>query len=647
MEDQLALFIDFENVAIWAEEHFFDLELDRLMKYLQSRGSVVVKRAYGDWSRFSGYRDDLLDNSIDLIQLYSVRAGKNRADIRLALDALETATTRPQIGTIVIVSGDSDFGALASKLREYGRHVLGIGPSAITHPLLVKSCDEFVYMETVLGQEPAASDAAAPDRESARKLLLEALAGYGQRGKLPVLAAKLKNTLLSMDPTFNEANLGYGQFRAWLEDNGDLANLFFKGLQMYVAPVDFEIPEEFAIVPKPEVRREERAAPTPQANLAASYRNIFAKAIAADLETRRDVLRDIYRELSERPGEWTPGALRDELELRYESKGLIRSRKLLLKIWELGFHQRAYEYLDSAAFGTTVRLAEDINSQAAFIRRAESGFVYAVVESGLKIDRAELASVLLNDPAQVEYVQELLDDLVQRGCITQVNGQYRLPGRSANPLLDSPYLQVVIRDLKAVQPPEGLGADVEAAQELARSGMAKRTHDFAASAQDYLLACRLQWEAVERQDREATLEELRWYLASYASVKAGELSQIRHEYAAAQPYYLAFFSLLQEGTPLWDRTRKLINPMLHFYWRNVAREMGIELEFATSPVNLALQMATHANLELRDKWQAATRQLARVNPDVLRRVAGQIRLVQEDSQQNAQVAGQIEQMLGG
>ena len=157
MGDQLALFIDFENVAIWAEEHFFDLELDRLMEYLQRRGAVVVKRAYGDWGRFDRYRDDLLDNSIDLIQMYSIRPGKNRADIRLALDAFETATTRPQIGTIVIVSGDSDFGALASKLREYGRHVLGIGPSEITHPLLVKACDEFVYMETILGPEPEAA----------------------------------------------------------------------------------------------------------------------------------------------------------------------------------------------------------------------------------------------------------------------------------------------------------------------------------------------------------------------------------------------------------------------------------------------------------------------------------------------------------
>jgi uncharacterized LabA/DUF88 family protein len=645
MSDQLALFIDFENVAIWAEEHFFDLELNRLMEYLQSRGPVVVKRAYGDWSRFPKYRDDLLDNSIDLIQLYSVRSGKNRADIRLALDAFEIATTRPQIETIVIVSGDSDFGALASKLREYGRYILGIGPRAITHALLVKSCDEFVYLETVLGQEPEALDTLTSERENARKLLLGALGRYGQWGELPVLATRLKDTMLSMDPTFNEVNLGYDRFRTWLEDNGDLVNLFFKGLAMYVAPVDFEIPHEFAVVAKPEVPPEQKPVPAPQMDLAASYQAILTKAVAADLETRRDVLRDVYRELSERPGEWTPNTLIDELQSRYESKGLVRSKTLLRKILQSGFYQRAYEYLGNVSYNTLVKLAEDIDSQATFVRRVESRFLYAVIESGLETDQAELAAVLLNDRTQTGYIQELLDDLEQRGSIIQVGAQYRLPGRSENPLLDDPNLQEVIREINAVQLPEDLGRDVETAKEMAKSGMAKRSQDFVTSAQDYLIACRLLWDAYERRDPKATLDDLRRYIASYASVKAGELSQVREEYDAAQLYYLAFFSLVQEDTPLWSRMRGLINPMLHFYWRNLAREMGLELAYTTLPARLAIQMATHPNLELQEKWQEATEKLSGINPDVLRRVANQIRLIREDSQQNAQVAEKIERIL--
>ena len=152
MPEQLAVFIDFENVARWAEDSFLDFELTPIMEYLQSRGPVVTRRAYADWGRFSHYRDDLMDNAIDLIQMYSVRAGKNRADIPMAVDALEVAMTRSHIHTIVIVSGDSDFGALVSKLREYGKYTLGIGPRNITHQLLVKSCDEFVYLETLNGR---------------------------------------------------------------------------------------------------------------------------------------------------------------------------------------------------------------------------------------------------------------------------------------------------------------------------------------------------------------------------------------------------------------------------------------------------------------------------------------------------------------
>src|SRR5690606_23811067 len=132
----------------------------------------------------------------------SVRAGKNRADIRMAIDAMETAITRPQIQTFVIVSGDSDFGPLVSKLREYSRYTLGIGPRDVTHPLLIKACDEFIFLEAVLGELHEMHDLheiqqpPTADPEVARELLTKALHLHGQRGELPVLAAKLKQTML-------------------------------------------------------------------------------------------------------------------------------------------------------------------------------------------------------------------------------------------------------------------------------------------------------------------------------------------------------------------------------------------------------------------------------------------------------------------
>src|SRR5512136_872852 len=253
MNDMQALFIDFENIAIWAEHESFNFDLTRLMEYLRSRGPVVIKRAYGDWSRFPAYREELLNNSIDLIQMYSVSAlrNKNRADIRLSLDALEVAMTRPQIKAFVIVSGDSDFGALIGRLREHGLYTLGIGPRSITHGLLVGACDEYVYLDTILGEAAPEEAQSISEQEKARQLLRKALAVFGQRGDLPVPAAKLKTTLTSLDPAFNEANLGYRQFRDWLQANSDLVKLYFRDLVMYVAPIDFSAPSDLELKPVP------------------------------------------------------------------------------------------------------------------------------------------------------------------------------------------------------------------------------------------------------------------------------------------------------------------------------------------------------------------------------------------------------------
>lgn len=304
MNEQLAVFIDFENIALWAEREFFDFEITALMEYLQSRGPAVVKRAYGDWSRFSRYRDELMNNSIDLIQIYSVRVGKNRADIRMAIDAFEIAMTRPQIGTFVIVSGDSDFGPLVAKLREYGHYTLGIGPRSITHHLLVKSCDEFVYLETALGETVETEEQATVEKESARSLLAKAIQAHGQRGEAPVLATRLKQTMLMMDPAFNEANFGYAQFKTWLEDSRDLVKLFVRDLQLYVAPIDYVAPGDTDMQAVEAIPVMVEPVPRP-AGLDSQYRQVFSrlKLSSIDLATRRDVLRDIYRELCEHPGD--------------------------------------------------------------------------------------------------------------------------------------------------------------------------------------------------------------------------------------------------------------------------------------------------------------------------------------------------------
>ncbi len=631
MKDQLAVFIDFENIARWAEEVFLDFELTPVMEYLQSRGAVVTKRAYGDWGRFSHYRDELMENAIDLIQMYSVRAGKNRADIHMAVDAIEIAMTRPHIKTFVIVSGDSDFGALVSKLREFGKYTLGIGPRNITHRLLVKSCDEFIYLETLLGDASPTSEQLRTDMENARSLLMKALRSHGQRGEVPVPATELKRTMISMDSTFNEINLGYTQFKDWLAENADSLTLYLKDLQLYVAPKDFAVGSDQGLS-EYSVQIPRRRPPESSENiLATRYRQIFErlKMTSADFATRRDVLRDIYRELSEHSGQYTTDGLLELLRERYEEQGLGRSKTMLRHIWQMGFRQHTFSYGEnSASVRVPVWLSDDIDSEATFVRRAESGFVYAVVHAGLEINENELAAILLNDADQTDYIQSLLADLEQRKLIVRQGDRYRLPGHTTIPFCDHPVLKRICQEIEQVELPDGIHAGPEKARTLAKRAMIQRSQDFTASARSYLYACRLQWEAIEKQLPDATLEDLRWYMASYASVRAGELSQVQRDYGGSQRYYLAFFALVQEDDALWARMRGLINPMLVYYWANAARELGMNVSSwnlgAALPAQIAVLVANHENEQLRKRWLARTRALAEVNEGVLRRVVAQI-----------------------
>ena len=659
MSDQLAVFIDFENIALWAEREFFDFEITSLLEYLQSRGPAVVKRAYGDWSRFSRYRDDMMNNSIDLIQIYSVRAGKNRADIRMAIDAFEIAMTRSQISTFVIISGDSDFSPLVGKLREYGRYTIGIGPRSITHDLLVRSCDEFIYLETALGEIADVDDQSCVAIEQARNLLSKALQAHGQRGDIPVLATRLKQTMLLMDPAFNEANFGYAQFKSWLEDNRDLVNLFIRDLQLFVASADYSDAEGSA--PLLPVSSEFVPARFPQSNetnppvrptLDALYRQIFVrlKMASVDLSTRRDVLRDVYRELLAHPGVHTMDELLRILTERYEAQGLVRSENTLREIVQLAFRQRAFANQDQiVSLYTPIQIASGIDSEADFVERAEADFVYAVIRAGLEVDTAELAYLLLNDPNQGEYIQNLLLDLKQRGLIILKGKNYSLPGKGSVTISDEPALQILCLDIENVIVPDNLQPGVETARALAKKAMVQRSQDFAASSNTYLLACRMQWDAVEKGEPGSTLDDLRWYMASYASAIAGKLSQVNRDYSAARPYYLAFFSLVQEEDALWGRMRGLINPMLSYYWANAGRELDLNTTALnlsmSSPAQIAVYAATHPSPELRKLWREITEELAGVNPSLLYRIAHQLNMSRSEYPENGRVAELLQDIL--
>jgi uncharacterized protein (TIGR00288 family) len=221
-ERSLAIFIDFENLALGFQGRRDRFDIHRVLERLVEKGKIVAKKSYADWSRFAPYTAPLHEAAIELIEIpRRAQSGKNSADIRLCVDAMDLAYSKEHINTFVIVSGDSDFSPLVSKLKELGKHVIGLGMQESTSDLLRDNCDEFIYYED-LGQTPAlAPTLNAQLPESKRKafaLLLESLLALRRENKEVLWSSMIKDTMKRKKPSFNEAYHGYRTFSELLED---------------------------------------------------------------------------------------------------------------------------------------------------------------------------------------------------------------------------------------------------------------------------------------------------------------------------------------------------------------------------------------------------------------------------------------------
>ncbi len=221
-ESKIALFLDFDNIAIAGQgrrKQKFDIGpvIDRLLE----KGKVLVKRAYADWSRYSREKDSLHEAGLELIEIPKRKiSGKNSADIRLVVDALELAHAKEHIDTFVIVSGDSDFAPLVSKLRENDRWVVGMGLKDSTGELLLTACDEFIYLED-LSKKPDSATALSKVPKSKQKvfqLLISTVRALLREGRDTLYSSLVKDTMKRKRPSFNEESYGYGTFGDLLED---------------------------------------------------------------------------------------------------------------------------------------------------------------------------------------------------------------------------------------------------------------------------------------------------------------------------------------------------------------------------------------------------------------------------------------------
>ncbi|MFL5569773.1 MAG: NYN domain-containing protein, partial [Gemmatimonadaceae bacterium] len=211
-----ALLIDFDNVTMGIRSEL-QTELKNLLSSDIVKGKVSVQRAYADWRRYPQYIVPLAESSIDMIMATAYgSAKKNATDIRLAVDAIELVFTRPEIGTFILLSGDSDFASLVTKLKEYGKYVIGVGIRESSSDLLVQNCDEYYSYNALAGLVKASED------EPARKydpweLVTEALTRMKRNGDV-MRSDRLKQVMQDIDPGFDEKNLGMSKFSRFVQE---------------------------------------------------------------------------------------------------------------------------------------------------------------------------------------------------------------------------------------------------------------------------------------------------------------------------------------------------------------------------------------------------------------------------------------------
>jgi uncharacterized protein (TIGR00288 family) len=210
-----ALLIDFDNVTMGIRSNL-GAELRKLLDSDIIRGKVSVQRAYADWRRYPQYIVPLSEASIDLIFAPAYGSSrKNATDIRLAIDALEIVFTRPEIGTFILLSGDSDFSSLVLKLKEYGKYVIGVGLQESSSDMLVQNCDEYYSYNTLSGLTSAADMAYV--RLDPWELAERAVARMTERGDV-MRSDRLKQVMLELDPTFDEKGAGFSKFNRFLAE---------------------------------------------------------------------------------------------------------------------------------------------------------------------------------------------------------------------------------------------------------------------------------------------------------------------------------------------------------------------------------------------------------------------------------------------
>jgi uncharacterized LabA/DUF88 family protein len=222
IDQRLSLFIDFENIALGVRDaQYKKFDINLVLQRLIEKGRIVYKKAYADWTRYAEYKREFHEAAIELIDIpQRGYTGKNSADIRMVVDAMDLAASKSHITTFVICSGDSDFSPLVSKLKENDKAVIGMGVKNSTSDLLLSNCDEFIFYEDLVRETralPSIENFPEKKRELFR-LMLDSIQALQRENYDVIWGSMVKQTMQRKQPYFNESYYGYRSFSDLLED---------------------------------------------------------------------------------------------------------------------------------------------------------------------------------------------------------------------------------------------------------------------------------------------------------------------------------------------------------------------------------------------------------------------------------------------
>jgi uncharacterized protein (TIGR00288 family) len=600
---KIAVFIDFENISLSAANHFGEFDLGLLLKAIQRRGRITLRRAYGDWSRLIKYRDALRENAVDLVQLYSYnvqQGGKNRADIRLVIDVMESLFMLDYIDTIVIVSGDSDFSSLMSKAREYGKYTIGVGVQASTSDLLIKACDEFIFYDKLV--EEAYEQIKAPRSLSVSEPVIEAHQGVG---------AATVGTAAETAPT----------------------------------PA-----EDKVAVPRPVVIK--RAPPTSAAAIA-STATTTAPIKRSERETLRyffedlrlpvippDVRANILAELLSAAEPAEPRATLNQainkLKARYDFENVYRKREDIRAVARLAYRAGLFDFKpESPSLSAYVRNLNENDAERAN-RLVDQSLLRLALESHIRLTPPCATSILFAPARGESYCADLLNELTDLEFAEHSGNQYFVRRTDAISLsLQRPELAGVKRDLEQFSLHANDRITLEEADRLFDAASDLRRHDFIASSNCALRGLKILAELYMRREPEVSVDEFLWGAASYCSSRAGAYFRNR-DYISARHYYLAFFWITQEGDFAWELLRPLLPSLLSYFWMTLSHEVEVRVSSFSghmAPGDTAVALVRELNDFGLKKMEELAYDLATANAAQLRALIAQIETAAQSNEQ--------------